>query len=106
MPSPVTYLACVRDHELSLIVFPMVTFASKIRLRIWRYRMVSASAFFFKSLYPFCAPDSRFLMTARTVTVGTTFSRLVVDIAPRRRQTPDATRSDETSRLALFYSRG
>ena len=45
--------------------------------------MVSASAFFFRSLYPFCAPASRFLMTARTVTVGTTFSRFVVDIATR-----------------------
>jgi hypothetical protein len=45
-------------------------------------------------------------MTARTVTVGTTFSRFVVDIALRRRRTTDAARSDETSRLALFFSRG
>lgn len=42
--------------------------------------MESASAFFFRSLYPRWAPINRFLICARTVTVGTTVNLFVVDI--------------------------
>lgn len=41
-------------------------------MRTCRKRMFSASAFFFRSAWPFVAPTSRVFMTAKTVTVGTT----------------------------------
>ena len=46
--------------------------------------MVSASAFFFSSAWPRVAPTSRALITASTVTVGTTTSRFAILRGQRR----------------------
>ena len=70
--SPAVYFASVNAKLLSLSDTPIFSFVSNMRRRICLNLMFRASAFFFKSWCPFFAPPSRFLMTASTVTVGTT----------------------------------
>ena len=70
--SPAVYFASVNAKLLSLSDTPIFSFVSNMRRRICLNLMFRASAFFFKSWWPFFAPPSRFLMTASTVTVGTT----------------------------------
>lgn len=74
--SPAAYLASVRANADCLNFFPISSLVWTIVLRIWRKRMVKASAFFLRREWPFTAPESLDFMTARTETVGTTLSLL------------------------------